>query len=104
MAVRQADESVSQQRLDTGLSSCAEPVAPDGGEALPVDRVQNPMPGFGSAPRPELERPGPMPEVRRSLGEERPAVPALGIRRNRRLRLTRPRQGSALRVIDRSEE
>src|ERR1035437_10782373 len=86
MAAARVAEPVSQQRLATGLSSCAEPAAPDGGEALPVGRVQNPVPGFGSAPRPELERPGPMPEVRRLPGEERAAISALGLRCNHRLR------------------
>src|ERR1017187_5639267 len=100
MAAGPTAEPASQQRLATGLSSYAEPAAPDGGEALPVGRVQNPVPGFGSAPRPELERPGPMPEVRRLPGEERAAISALGLRCNHRLRLARLRQGSALRVID----
>ena len=61
-----------------------EPIAPNGSEAFQVASFQDPVSGLGDSPGPKLERSGPMPEVRRLPGEERAAVSALGLRRNRR--------------------
>jgi hypothetical protein len=41
------------------------------------------VPSFGDSPGAELERPGQVPEVRCFPGEERAAVSALGLTRNR---------------------
>ena len=73
-------EDSSSQRDAARFSSGPEPVAANGSEALQVASFQDPVPGLGDSPGAELERSGPMPEVRRLPGEERAAVSALGLR------------------------
>ena len=64
------------------VSSRPESHASKGGEALQMAAFQYPVSGVGCSPGTKLERAGPLPEVWCFPGEERPAVSAVGLRRN----------------------
>src|SRR5208283_1983750 len=77
-------ESAARQEHAAKLPSCPEPVAPDRIETLQMASFRAPVSDLSDSPGPGLERSGPMPEMRDLPGEERAALPALGLRGHRR--------------------